>query len=29
MTDKRGIIIGLTTGAGSSHGHGNTPFMTI
>ena len=30
MTDGRAIIkLGLKTGAGSSHGHGKSPFMTL
>ena len=29
MTDEWAIInLGLKTGAGSSHGHGKSPFMT-
>ena len=30
MTDERAIVkLGLQTGAGSSHGHGKSPFMTL
>ena len=30
MTDERAIIkLGLTTGAGSSNGHGKYPFITL
>ena len=30
MTDERTIIkLGLKTSAGSSHGHGKSPFMTF
>ena len=29
MTDERAIITRLKTGAGSSHGHGKSPFMTL
>ena len=30
MTDERAVInLGLKTGAGSSHGHGKSPVMTL
>ena len=30
MTDERAIIkLGITTGAGSWHGDGKSPFMTL
>ena len=30
MTDERVVIkLGMKTGACSSHGHGNSPFMTL